>query len=465
MALPLYGVSAGVVVKREQPMRRSIIALLPTAAAFGSLFPGVGPLFAFRLMVLLLGLLALRHRRAATAGLATVGRFRLLIVLWTFVAFIGSFFVPTPDAAWRALPSVVLGLVLGYTFVTFRDSKEILPILQCGWVLAFLATSAVAVREVATGVHLSNYFPSTELVAVDPRLVASVFGNPNNYAAFLVTAFAFLVNGLMASQRRLSRYFYVALVLTAPVLLLYTGSRLSQFALVLEAAVFIGYATRRHWQTLVSAAVIALLSFSILGAKVTDSLVPTLPGKLQTATPSKVASELLGGGSESSGGQRLNLYKNGLWMVANSAGLGVGPGQFEVVIASGSAPHRTGGVLSPHNAYLEVASQYGIVVLFGFLFWMAACVRWCWAGARRAEGELRFWGIVMIAAIAGNSVTALATSAYLPSSVNWTFLATLLLVAVTIERHAKLGTPPSPTINQNTHYSVSRHGAGPGNGS
>lgn len=429
-------------------MKRFVLVALPTSATFGSLIPGVGSMFAFRLMILLLGLQALGSSKATPKGLRSVTTFRLMVALWTVVGLVGSFFAESIYSAMREFLPLFLGFFLAYTFIAFRDPSRVLKYVQTGWVVAFMITGVLAFREIVTGVHMSNYLAATDVAALhSSRLVASVFGNPNAYAAFLVTAFAFLVNGLLKSEAWYSRYSYVGLIMALFLLMLSTGSRLCLFALFLEGAFFAFYAGKRYWKSLASGVILVLLSLFFVGAGATDSLASRLPGKLATLAPSKMVHEVLSGESESSGSRRLGLYKNGLWMVGNSAGLGVGPGNFEVVMASGDAPYDAGGVIDPHNLYLEIASQYGLLVFVSFVLWIAACFRACWGAARRGIGVTRSWGIAMSAAVAGNAVSALANSSYLPGSINWVFLATLFLVAVTIERGAQNRTPSLTSPN------------------
>jgi len=415
-------------------VKRFVLAALPAAAAFGALIPAIGPFFAFRLMVLLLALQSLGSGKPNLKGLRSVAAFRLLVGVWTVVGLAGSLLVQNQGLAMRAFLPLLLGFLLVYLLISSGDPRGVLRSLQTGWVIAFLLTGLLALREVLTGVHMSNYLPGYDLTVVDPRLVASVFGNPNNYAAFLVTTFAFLVNGLMEAKSWFMRRFYVGLVITLCLLMVTTGSRIGLIALVVELAICARYAGKRYRGATIGGVVLVLLAILFVGAGERDSLAMKMPEKLANATPSSVLDELLGGGRTTSGGQRVNLYRDGLWMVGDSAGFGVGPGQFEVVMASGDVPYDAGGTINPHNLYLEVASQYGIVVFLLFFGWVAACYRACRRGLRTSVGEEKSWGIAMVVAVAGNAVSALASSSYLPGSVNWVFMATLSLVAITLER-------------------------------
>src|SRR5665647_365435 len=338
-------------------MKRLLLFALPTTAAFGSLLPGIGAVFGFRLLVIFLGLLAFVTSKPPTKGIATVFAFRVTAVAWTATCLIWSFFVSDSDAGQRALLSLTIGLFLVYAFINARNPAEVLESIQRGWVAAYVITGALAFREFVTGTHMANYLPSSDLtVARASRLVASVFGNPNAYAAFLVTTFAFLAYGLLKSQAWYARCMYIAMILALLVLLLATGSRLCLIAVAVEVVFFAVYAGQDYRKPLaVGVSLVALVLFAV-GAGAADSITSRLPGKLATVAPSQIVQEVLGGEAETSGSRRLAVYLDGLWMVGDSAGLGVGPGAFQTVMSSGRPPHDAGGVVDPHNLYLEIAA-------------------------------------------------------------------------------------------------------------
>src|SRR5665647_3941669 len=98
-------------------MKRLLLFALPTTAAFGSLLPGIGPVFGFRLLVIFLGLLAFVTSKPPTKGIATVFAFRVTAVAWTATGLIGSFFISDFYAGLRALLPITSCLILVYAFI------------------------------------------------------------------------------------------------------------------------------------------------------------------------------------------------------------------------------------------------------------------------------------------------------------------------------------------------------------
>lgn len=342
----------------------------------------------------------------------------------------------------RSSLGLFVGLFLAYALSSAKDSARTLRMVFAGWIMAFVVTATLGAREIVLGEHLPNYLTSTDVANVDLRLIASTFGNPNNYAAFLVTAFPFLVNLVLRSRARTIRSLGISLAAMTCLLMLYTGSRICIFALGLEILILALLGGTRFRKGLFGFAIIISLFLLVAGTGLAGSIAPGLPTKLDSATPSRIFDEATGGGSTSSGERRVNLYLDGLWMISDSGGLGVGPGNFEAVMSTADVPYDTGGVLSPHNAYLEIASQYGLLVFGAFLLWAGICFRICWRAARHGGPRARLWGMTAIAAFIGNCVSALASSSYLTGSTNWVFMATLFLVTVTIEREAIIENGP-----------------------
>lgn len=134
-----------------------------------------------------------------------------------------------------------------------------------GWIMAFVVTATLGAREIVLGEHLPNYLTSTDVANVDLRLIASTFGNPNNYAAFLVTAFPFLVNLVLRSRARTIRSLGVSLAAMTCLLMLYTGSRICIFALGLEILILALLGGTRFRKGLFGFAIIISLFLLVAG--------------------------------------------------------------------------------------------------------------------------------------------------------------------------------------------------------
>jgi len=188
-----------------------MVLALPLTAACGSLIPVVGPIFGFRFVLLvLLGITALKYR-SLPLGYRSVRLFALLAFVWLLFGYASILWAADKMASITELFSVSLGLALGIGLLAQSATRDSLARnLIRGWVIAFMGTGVIGIYERLSGHHLSNYRFGQVQTSADLRLVATFFGNPNAYAAFLVTAFPFLLWGLMTARSKSSRLFFVA---------------------------------------------------------------------------------------------------------------------------------------------------------------------------------------------------------------------------------------------------------------
>ena len=414
-------------------MRRALTIALPATAAFGPLIPGIGVLFGFRIIVVGLIALSLMSQRRPLNSSTAWTLFRVLSLVWVIAATVGFFFDSGSDTATRTFVILGFGLALCFALVEIEaDGLVTLHRLQIGWVIAFLATGAIAVWELATGAHLSNFLTSApDYVRNTTKLVSSVFGNPNGYGAFLVTAVPFLFCGFLRARQMRTRALYLILILSSALFVVACGSRLSLIAFVIQVCLFGLYIGRSHLRLFIVVGVSLSGLVFLFWSTALGWVTSTVANKYQYASPLQLLNEVSRSGM--SGNTRLNLYQDGVWMIWQSGGLGLGPGGFQKALLAGSPPFPTYGTVDPHNLYLEIATQYGLLVFSLFMVWIFACLKLAVRAFRSGSAEYRVWGFTLSVAILGNAISALANSTYLNGSVNWVFMASLVVGSVVLE--------------------------------
>ncbi|WP_203568886.1 O-antigen ligase family protein [Aestuariimicrobium ganziense] len=396
---------------------RLLLFLLPVAASVGPMIR-IGPLALARVVVA--GLVALAVLLVWRRGELPRVAVWLLLFLGAWMAW-GIFRVHGEEGQ-RELLSVAVGLltlvatvsVAGRDTTSQRsDPMSWLRTSTRGWLLGWFAVSLPALWEISTGRHLWNYredsAPWIRLVATD---AASYMVNPNLFAMFLAAAMGMLMVGWVVDSPRV-RWLYAMAVVATPVIAWFTGSRLVILVLPLYLA---GFLIQFRWARWLAAAGAGLVMLAV---------VYVIPGVM--AQP--------WGAPEPTGGSvamREALYRNGWYMMWDTLGFGVGPGQFESQVLSGQAPYDTlGGPPNPHSGLFETGSQYGVVILvmglalFGaalVLSWPALERRWTDPTWRRLR-----WLLLML------TLTCLplsfANSAWLDSSVAFVQMGGMALMA------------------------------------
>lgn len=411
------------------PVRTGLL-LLPVAAALGPYFLPVPlggiNLFGFRSLVIVLFAITLGALRLRCWEPPLGRAYVVLGLLWMVWGGVSVMWSPVFLPAVRDVFAVVLGFGVGIILLNVRgDERWGIDALRRGWILAFVVTGAVAAWEVATGNHLSSQYtarvPDRALIGV----AQSTLEQPNNYGAFLLLAFPFLMWSREQAERRVIRWAYSAMVVFVPVLVVFSASRLAFLGLLAELAVFGALAVRGGRSRLTYFGLVGLLALVTIWVFRND---PRLVGKLSSA----LGGEFARGGSIA---MRWALTVNGLWFIMISGGVGIGAGGFQELMREGVAPHYAGGLVDPHNYWLEIGSQYGVVVLAGFLTFLGVLG---WVGLRARQRPDVDQGVVqfLLVGLTGYLVAALANSSYLLQSTNWMFVATILIVGVHVRRAA-----------------------------
>ncbi len=412
--------------------RRIAIVLIPTSAALGSyLLPikigGINFYFFRMLIIMAFILIFISSKGKILVGTRVYRLFFLLGYVWLLWGTASYFWAQDPIIAVTELLEVGYGFLTGFVLVCLAfDTKKGMQDLRIGWVFAFISSAIVAVWEIVSGEHLPGYFAENAPEYVVKNVIVSTFVNPNNYAAFLVLCFPFLLWSYSAAKG-IRKVFFLLCLNSLPFLLIKTGGRLGITALILQLSLFLFFnarSLRSFFQgVLPFLTILVMIVFSFQTNMATLSKV------------SQVYDELQVGGST---GIRFNLLVNGIWFLALSYGVGVGAGGFEYMIGNGYGLYDTGSVINPHNFWIEVLSQYGIFVFTGLVAWLVCLImlvlRVRKKSLKQNDTVMRLKTEVILVGLLGYTIATGENSAYINQPINWVFLGSVLTLATFISR-------------------------------
>lgn len=415
---------------------RFLVFLLPTLSALGPLFPVAGSIFAFRLATLLFLVIVLVRKRS------TMPRSRLRTSVWILlgIALIATVFLSVAHGidtyAASELNSCFFGVVLLIGVLFARIDSSLIKALMLGWTLAVTVTGALALYELRTGWRASNYFANrdVESVLTDPGL-ASSFGNPNDFAYFLLIGLLILLAAFAVVRSKLVAIVLVAYLLLIAFLIQRTESTLG---FVVLGTIVLGIVLVR----VPLASIIVVPSLAILALVVSNT-----PGGLGglLGVPSSQVSLFSEG---QTGAVRLNLLSNGLNFASETSFLGLGPGGYETRTAEvhpGDLPTRE--ILSPHSATMEILSQYGIFVFAATVavVLLIANAGWRAYRAERNRRSMKVAGMSLVMfAILAPLMTVMASSSLEPSY-SWMSFASVLLIALWLLHGSEVSAPERAT--------------------
>ncbi len=399
---------------------RGAVVLAAAAALLGPNLapPGFPWLFAFRIVIiaLLLGLLAwlLMGRSVPLPRPVTAPAVLLALLVALAVASLAWADDPLAAVRWSSFLIMMGALALAIPVVARRPDG--LRALVIALTVVFGAACAVAVAELGLGVRL----PTRDTVGDAGRRfgAASFFGNPNNFATYLsLTLPFFLVAPVIwkDARRRLLAYAGTG---TALLLLLFTGSKSNLIAvgLVLAAFVLIVGGDRRARARVVGAGVVAVIAVAVVVPSVQGSGVVPLPQQAVSKFDFGLLAQQIESGT-GSGGTRNSLTSQGLGLVADSRGLGVGAGNAEGRIRAQDSQIR---VTNLHNWWLEVLVDLGIAGLILFVALWLTLVRGGLRAWRRGAGPATRWlGLASALALIGFVAGALGPSSAIHYAPMW----------------------------------------------
>lgn len=398
---------------------RVSLLMVPLAAAFGPLFPVAGPLYLYRLLVLVLLFLAVfRNGRAAFKRPASsMGKLLLATAaLWIAWGLLSALLHGPGQEAFSALATLSSGLILMFVAARTLEPLHTARLLAAGYQVAVVVTGMVAIWEYLTHNHLSNYGMDAtynETRGINP--IASTFGNPNAFAVFLVFAISAGLFQLFLAESARSKFVHAAFLGGTFALLIVSEGRSSLAAGALMVLVALTYWGRRA--VLIGAVSLGTLFVMAVGGVLAgfDTLVPT---RLREFSWREL--DFLGSQGANSASVRFDLVTSGLRALVDTFGLGVGPGGFsEWVERNTTGFAADAGAFSPHNAVVELATEYGVVVFALVTISASACFRSGFRAIRTGEAYARAASLLVVTTMVAFPLYSIANSTFWNNPMIW----------------------------------------------
>jgi teichuronic acid biosynthesis protein TuaE len=119
---------------------------------------------------------------------------------------------------------------------------------------------------------------------------------------------------------------------------------------------------------------------------------------------------------------RINMIRNGAIFILRTWGMGVGAGNFEAWIEA-YAVYDTMEFLNPHNWWIELPTEYGILVACGYLAFFASLIWAAWRGWKQAQGREKWLPEALSLVLAIFPLLATSPNSFLDYLPHWIILA------------------------------------------
>ena len=406
-----------------------LIYFMPLGSYFLGVDLGFINVYSFR-VVLAIAFIILLIKRDLLFSAGPLSRdLTLIMFFWIGYGFLSMTWSISLKESMKDVYYLCTGLIIHLTITSLlKRLKNGFNTFGYGWLVGFLVVNLIAAYEVRTGYHLSQPFiEKLNTLAMNHPVnfvPVSTFDNPNNYATYLILSLPILTFLLR------DRFKWSAIIWPMVYYFIYTtGSRLGMIAFFLSLAGWIGLSYyNKHIRSYLFSAKRMGLGLGLIGL-VTVSLVFTNTfersetiGKLGKELPTPPADP------NSSGNVRKGLLINGVDFTLRSWGMGIGAGNFRAYIREGEGKANTGTVLNPHNWFIEIISQYGILVFSLCAIWFSKVF---WVFWRNRHYHMENFYIIEFGflTLAGYFIVSNSASSFIGMPLNWVILSLLAYLA------------------------------------
>jgi len=323
-----------------------------------------------RPLILLLGVVVWRYHKVFRPLSAALRAPMVFFVLYAVVVFSTSVWASNAYEADARFSEVTKAVMICLVAASMAATWQALHRAFVALVVTAAAMATVSVIQITTG-HFQNILGGMVKVKEGtiyaevsmPRASGPPVNDPNFYARILLFAIPLAIALALNEQRPLRRLLYAgaAAVVTAATLLTYSrGAMLALAATALMMVATVGL-RRRH---LAAIAVCSVALLFVLPDEVEQRLL----------TVKSIAGADRGGRLDSSVEKRRILLGSGLGMFNDHLLTGVGAGNFNTYYAKYAARIGMSGIdygirgehEFPHNLYLEIASETGLIGLASY---------------------------------------------------------------------------------------------------
>lgn len=400
----------------------------------------------------------------------------LFFAFWILYGSVQLFFSNDIIFSVKELANIFLGFLIYLILLSFYTiDKKTSGFFINGWVILLVVVFLFSFWEIFTQRHLESSLVNTlsNLGVFHDlhRVPVFTFDNPNHFAIYL--SFSVCILQFLLLKNKYPQFVAIILVVCL-IFMIILHARLGMIAFTITTLLFLllkfiwfdfGVVSKRNIVTIIALASVLLVGIYVTHKpiRVHEEFKQQLLSSNKVETPfsdslllvaiestsfhervesikesnsmlnvqgvdfesGNESSEGLNDVALSSGRVRLDLIENGLYLVKKSNYLGVGPGGFFMAHQSKVVPNNTGAISNPHNFFIEIISQYGVLVFGFFLFLLLFIVYKSW-GYYKVKGltaELFFIISVLICYV----IMSNANSSFLSLPINWVMFSVLII--------------------------------------
>lgn len=342
-----------------------------------------------------------------------VSWFLVTFVLFYCYALLSMVWTPDKMQGGKELVYFLVHFMIFFEILVFSHfAKDPLKSISTGWIVAVGLTLIVAMWELITDNHLSISKSESGLISnfgngfiLEHRFAAVTFYNYNSYVTFLSFSMPFIFYKIRSGNSRniILKNVPIVILLLSIGCILYNGSRGGLISTLIMVVIFFMMGRKnlvKSFQFIVFV-LLAIVFVIYFGENM-----------LQIIIARSVDGGLTNGNS------RFVIWKSVLNAVLYTIGLGTGIGGRDTVMRT-----FTNGITAPHNLFLEILLEFGVLFLCIFLLFLFDLYK----KAKRLTDRDR--KILLYMALFAMPVYCIINSGYLLNSYVYAAFASLIVFA------------------------------------
>lgn len=306
-----------------------------------------------------------------------------------------------------------IGMLSIVVFPIFlRNDKKSLKVIRNAWIFGFICTLPIAFYEISTMQHFS-YLEEERLLGglgVYAPFASIFFGNYNNYCVYICFCFPFLFWALIETPHKIWKIIYGALVGVGILIIFINTNRTSLVVIALYLLCFIRFKIKSVL-TILGVLVLVIVLYNYLPESLRSTLDMLYNYRVNVDYSEDESSKL-----------RRGVFEEGVRFLVESAGFGSGAGSFEEMMLRSP---KYDGISNPHNLFLEIFVQYGVIVFGLFIYWFWLILKKIYKNTSLNGYSKR----ILYMAIFTIPITGIINSAALGYTVWWIYFSSLMMIA------------------------------------
>ncbi len=405
------------------------LCLIASFSGGAFLTVGLGSIHIFPYRVLLLLLWTIFSLKAAWGYLPGLKRilalqnYFLFLALWLVYSVCYVLLVRDLTAYIKYSLFLFMGVSVIFFVVYYTESYKGLYRIGQIWFWVLIILLCIGLWENLSGHHLevsSRDFGDMEKVCYIPT---GTFVMINQYAACLTLGLPLFLTRLASTKNKGGIIFLSVGALLTLYLISETQSRISLLAILLEITTAFFWIFPRKKKLWIGGILTAVV---LVTAAFNPSFYRQKADSIQLQFHSAYRQIIL---HKNSGKIRVNLALNGLYFLRDSGGLGVGAGNFnhymeeKPYFSTASTNHPT-RVLFPHNWWIELLSEYGIIIFILYcLFFLFILIRVLQITGQSRASSKQDLGRFLSLGLLGFPLVCMAPGYFIAFRTQWLLLA------------------------------------------